>query len=365
MKVLVLHPPMYPVNYDFYNYLGRYVDLTIYQFGEYPSDHPNWTADELNGLRKNFNLKVFGHGSDSFKNQLYVLSLSNIKELQPDVILSIAFWLPSLYFSLIKKIFGFRLLILTNATSSTEKNNSLIRNLYRRVICSNTDCFISATVLTTDYMRTLCKNANIELSIQTIEMKNWREIVLRLPNKKDLRTKLQLPVDKVILLGVGNFIHKKNWAAVIKSIKYLEECIFVLIGSGKKLDEYLSYISKFNLDSKVLIINRKEGLELKEYYKAADIFILPSLYEQFGFVVPEALSSDLPVLCSKYTGASSLIIDGHNGYIIDPKLDFNRDIQNTINNLNSMKKNAYESVENLTLENRAKEFYTIFQKVVS
>lgn len=365
MKVLVLHPPMYPVNYDFYNHLGKYVDLTIFQFGEYPSDHPNWTSDELRGLRKNFELKVFGHGSDSFRNQFYSLGLKEIQRLKPDVVLSIAFWLPSLYFSLIRKVFGFKFFVLTNATGSTEKNNSLIRNLYRRVICSNTDCFISATELTTEYIRTLCKSANIELSVQTIEIKSWRETILRLPEKKDLRSKLGLPLDKIILLGVGNFIQKKNWIPVFEALQNLDDCIFILIGSGEKLGEYLSYISKYNLGSKVKIVDRKEGTVLKEYYKAADLFVLPSSYEQFGFVVPEALASDLPVLCSKYAGASSLISNGFNGFVIDPKQNFSQDIQNTIDNLDSMKKNAYKSIENLTLENRAKEFYMIFKKVVS
>lgn len=364
MKVLVLHPPMYPVNYDFYNYLGESVDLTIFQFGEYPSDHPSWTANSLKKMRKNFKLQVFGTGSDSLKNQFYSLNINQIRLVKPNIVLSIAFWLPSFYFSLLSRILNFKFLILTNAIDATEQQNTFFRDLYRKTICLNTTCFISASSKTSLYLQSLCIKNQIELSIQTIEVKNWRKNILALDSKQKLRLKLKLPQDKIILLGVGNFIHKKNWISVLHMMKEEENCIFVLIGGGENYADYNSYIVKNELKSKVIMLDRKEGIELKKYFKSSDIFILPSLFEQFGFVVLEALASDLPVLCSNNAGASSLIVDGYNGYVFNPKENANSYLKKIINNLDIFQSNAFKSVENKTLKNRAHEFHTIFKKVL-
>lgn len=365
MKVVFLHPPLYPVNYHFYNLLGDYVDLTVYQFGNAPSDHPHWTSEKLSSLKKTFDIKVFGEGTDSFANQLNFKFLKELKKDSPEIVLSIAFWLPSLYAMILKKFFGFKFVILTDAIEETENRHSFLRHKIRKFLSTRTDRFISASELTTNYLKNNFSINYIDLSIQTIDVTQWQNDMKTLSNKELIRNKLELDEDKKLLLGVGNFTDKKNWLSAIRAVEKIKNSILILIGSGIEKENYLSYINDHHLESSIIIMDRKEGAELKEYFVVADMFIFPSKYDQFGFVVIEALASGLPVLCSKYSGASSLITDGYNGYIIDPKQDFSQDIQNTIDNLDNLKRNAYKSIDNLTLENRAKEFYTIFQKVLS
>lgn len=365
IKVLVLHPPMYPVNYDFYNFLGKYVELTIYQVGEYPHDHKDWTAQSLSHKKKNFELKIIGKRTNSFKNQLLSLGFNEIRLLKPDIVLSIAFWIPSLYYGKLSKILNFKFVILTNAIEATENNFSYFRKIYRKIICKNTNFFISASELTTKYISSLSSNDNIFLSVQTIETTKWREEILSLDQKEKIREELNIPKDKIIFLGVGNFYYKKNWESAFRSISQIENIMFVLVGSGEDEEKYLDFIDKNLLKDKIKMVGRKEGAELKKYFKSSDAFILPSVMETFGFVVVEALASDLPVLCSRYAGASTLINDGYNGYVIDSKQDFSDNIKEMLSNLKFLKQNAYNSVKNLTLENRAKEFYDIFVKQLS
>tara|TARA_B100000795_G_C22774562_1_gene429402 strand:+ start:37 stop:1146 length:1110 start_codon:yes stop_codon:yes gene_type:complete len=365
MKVLVLHPPMYPVNYDFYNYLGEYVDLTIFQFGEHPVHHKHWHSDNLKGLARNFQLKVFGKGPVTFKNVLFSLKFKEVKDLSPDIVLSIAFWLPSLYFSLLSIIMKFKFVILTNAIIETEKNNSVIKHLFRKIICKNTIFIVSASELTNDYLERLVEQDKIRLSVQTIDIDCWRNDILSLKTKKQLRQELEIPINVNVILGVGNFIKKKNWLCIMKSLRNLDDVLFILIGRGSDLMEYRSYIKQHDLETKVLILDVIQGTELKKYYKLSDLFILPSLYDQFGFVVPEALASGLPVICSKNTGASCLINNGINGYVFDPD-EFILDelIINTIDNLEYFQDNAYESIKHKELEYRAKQFYNIFKEAI-
>ncbi|MBK9785793.1 MAG: glycosyltransferase family 4 protein [Betaproteobacteria bacterium] len=49
----------------------------------------------------------------------------------------------------------------------------------------------------------------------------------------------------------------------------------------------------------------------------ADCLLLPSRLESFGMVVLEALASGVPVLVSKWAGASMVIQDGINGWTFD------------------------------------------------
>ena len=55
---------------------------------------------------------------------------------------------------------------------------------------------------------------------------------------------------------------------------------------------------------------------IDEYYKAADITLVPSIYEPFGLVVIESLQVGTPVILSKYVGAKTLVNE-NNSIIIE------------------------------------------------
>ncbi len=359
MKVVILHPPLYPIDHKFFNILGKHVDLVVYNFGEYPRLHKNWTSNKFRNENTSYKMKIFGKGPLSFKTQVNPSMLVHLIKDQPDVVISVAFWIPSFYASIMRNILGFKFLIKTDAISATDDNISKIKKFIRKIICKNTDIVISASPLTTQYLKSLCKNISIRQSLQTIDVDDWNHEINKLPDKTILRDELNLQKDKIILLGVGGFTEKKNWDVVFKHMKQLDNCQFILIGEGSLEEKYQSEIKKRGLIDRITIISRKEGVDLIKYFKASDIFIFPSLFDQFGYVVPEALASRLPVICTEYAGASSLIKNGYNGYVIDPNKCFLREIKIIITNFEQFQKNAFLSIKKLTLENKVNEFLTI------
>ena len=369
MKVLIIHPPLYLVNIEFFNLLGNIVDLRVVALGEYPRSHPEWHVNNLRHRVENFQLTTIGTGYITTKKSLNPFIIREIIKQRPDIVVSIAFWLPGFYALVIKYIFGYRLLISTDAIVTTERNINTINKLYRKILLFLSDGCIAASPDTVDYLRTLLPKkmgSKIHLSRQTVNVTEWMKAGNHLADKNTLKMQLGIPRDKRVLLGVGAITRKKNWIRVLEIMMSLDEdIIFVLVGSGDQLSEIKSRTELLKLAGRVIIAGEKSGLLLSEYYKATDIFILPSLYDQFGFVVVEALSSGLPVICSKYAGSRCFIKDGYNGYVIDPDDDFSSSINSALSNSEEMGRNALKTAYSSTFEKKVKEFRTIFDSTLN
>lgn len=97
------------------------------------------------------------------------------------------------------------------------------------------------------------------------------------------------------LLEVFQEMNPKNWQLDI-------------VGSGKK--KYIEYLkSKLNpgiINEKIFFLGFKSDKEKNKNFINSDIFILPSFSENFGIVVPEAMSYGLPVITTKETPWSEI-----------------------------------------------------------
>ena len=66
-------------------------------------------------------------------------------------------------------------------------------------------------------------------------------------------------------------------------------------------------------------IGKKTPVELKAIYQSADIFVYPSLYENFGQPLIEAAAHGLPLISTPVGIARDIVIDGETGYLINGK----------------------------------------------
>ena len=138
-------------------------------------------------------------------------------------------------------------------------------------------------------------------------------------DKQAAREKVGLKA-KFIVLFVGRFIKIKGIEALIEAARRLEKAInFVFVGDQGPL---LNYLEKEAVrQDNVILIKGISGLELVPYYQAADLLVVPSLYDEaFGKVIIEALSCGTPVIGSS-RGAIPNIINNSVGRIIEPKAE--------------------------------------------
>jgi glycosyltransferase involved in cell wall biosynthesis len=87
----------------------------------------------------------------------------------------------------------------------------------------------------------------------------------------------------------------------------------VFVGSGPESSALQRRIDQLQLQEHVLLAGELNGLQAMA---AFDIFVLSSMSEAFPYVMLEALSMDLPVISTDVGGATTLVHEGVNGFVV-------------------------------------------------
>ncbi len=137
-----------------------------------------------------------------------------------------------------------------------------------------------------------------------------------MPLKEDLRKEKK--INNFTIFFAGRLVEKfKNLSIVIKASKILIQKGYthtLLIGGDGPDRKYYENLAQ--KDHHIKFLGNLDRESLCEYYALADIFILPSISETWGFVLNEAMEFGLPLIVSDKVGAApDLVIHGENGYI--------------------------------------------------
>lgn len=150
----------------------------------------------------------------------------------------------------------------------------------------------------------------------------------------------QFPIKGIperFFLNIGRFVTKKNLEQLVVAYCNLmkkypsQEISLVLVGEGDqevKLAEIAKSKGVFVRDGASDLKVRKQEVVFYPFqqisttplfFAKCECFILPSMYEEWGLVINEALASGAPVLVSQNVGSSfDLVKEGVNGFKFDP-----------------------------------------------
>src|SRR3954471_1094805 len=141
------------------------------------------------------------------------------------------------------------------------------------------------------------------------------------------------------LLFVGRIQRLKGIDILIRAAAELQEDVgrlrvLVVGGTGdstgrqpseeaRELARLRAEVDELGLNAVVQFVGGVEQTQLAEYYRAADVTVMPSTYESFGLVAVESLACGTPVVASRVGGLATIVRDGENGALVpwrDPQL---------------------------------------------
>lgn len=140
------------------------------------------------------------------------------------------------------------------------------------------------------------------------------------PTGNEVREKYKLQHNK-LLLFVGRFVPLKNLPFLLKTFAEITKkdnrVRLMMVGEGP-LDGKIKRLSrKLKLSKRVIFTGKIANKELPQYYSAADIFVVSSVYDNFPNSILEAMSCELPVVATRVGGIPMQIKNGVNGFLVE------------------------------------------------
>ncbi len=152
------------------------------------------------------------------------------------------------------------------------------------------------------------------------------------PEKFSPEGKRALKVDgKITILFVGRLEERKGISYLVQAIpqvvKEVPNVHFVILGDdtnngkGQKsvLAELKELLKEGGCEKYVQFIDRVPLAELADYYRSADICVVPSVYDNSPYTCLESMSCGKPVIGTSSGGTREYIVDGESGIVIPPR----------------------------------------------
>ncbi len=139
------------------------------------------------------------------------------------------------------------------------------------------------------------------------------------------------------VLFVGGIGQRKGIKYLLEAIKQLasSNIELVLVGplpaEASPLDAYRNHFQYHGKLNQAGVVQEMQ---------AADVLVLPSVFEGFGLVIPEAMATGMPVIASTHSAGPEMITEGVDGFIMEPS-----DVETLASHLDTLAKDRERAVE--------------------
>ncbi len=117
--------------------------------------------------------------------------------------------------------------------------------------------------------------------------------------------------DKIVLY-FGRITMQKGPEYFIRAAKrvleYMDNVKFVVAGNGDQAQRMIEMAATLGIGHKVLFTGFLRGRDISRVFSMADLYVMPSVSEPFGIAPLEAMSHNVPVLISKTSGVSEVLV---------------------------------------------------------
>lgn len=242
-----------------------------------------------------------------------------------------------------------------------------VKHIIKSFFMSGAVAYLSTAKPTDEFIKYYTQK-NVVLYRHLFSSVMRKEIMdVSLQGKGEIRKRLHIE-DKFTIIAVGQFIYRKGFDILLAALDYIKSDVQILFVGANSENVSKSNVSKSKIDQ-IHVVEFCAPDLLGEYYKASDIFVLPTRYDIWGLVIGEAMAYGLPVVTTDMCVAGvSMIQNGINGYIVGTenaeeladKIDL---LQNDRELCESMGKNNIELMQKYVIEEAAKKDIVNFRKI--
>lgn len=346
LKVIFFTNVLAPYRHQFFNMLSCHVDLTVVYRGEYFGAVPtNWHRADC------FNYSAVFLTKGIIRDR--AITLSGIKYIfkDYDFLFFTNYGYPTDIVNILAAIIC-RKRFFFEFDGLVEKKDRAAVAYVKRLIFKSACVLFSPNNVTDGLIRLYAPSASIYR--YPFSSVNESEVV-------DINNNYKMTVNKYFrsknglkVLGVGQFIYRKGVDFFFQAAACLSDSDIEFLWVGSITNDEQS-INRVCCPPNCRVITFQKANIVKKIMQEADVFLFPTREDVWGLVVNEAMANGLPVIGSKKSGSSSMIVEGHNGFLIEPndcslveshlrRLGSDREL------LRILSKNAVQTARSYTLE---------------
>lgn len=124
------------------------------------------------------------------------------------------------------------------------------------------------------------------------------------------------------ILTVAHMYPRKNLGALLKAYAHLRDAGIPfqgwIVGEGPCRTAWERLRDALGLAERVKFFGTIPRRELKDRYRRAALFCLPSRQEGFGIVFLEAMACGKPIVAGRRAAVPETVMDGETGFLVDP-----------------------------------------------
>lgn len=169
-----------------------------------------------------------------------------------------------------------------------------------------------------EYLKSLGLSSERIFLLPTAVDNDWWACQAAKVDRETVRQAWNIPSEGVVALFCAKLQPWKAPADLLEAFARAgaPNSYLAFAGDGPERGRLERKAAELGIASQVRFLGFVNQSQLPAAYRAADVFVLPSLFEPFGLVVNEAMLCGLPVVVSDRVGARfDLVREGENGYV--------------------------------------------------
>lgn len=243
----------------------------------------------------------------------------DLLRLKPQIVISTELNLWTIVAALLKPIGHWKLIVLwTGSSPGVDLVDDPIRLSVRRRVAKHVDAFITNSMRGRGYLRDYLRVPDgraFRIVYKPGDVKTLTKVSSSHPLMEEAR--------RPRFLYVGQLVRRKGINYLLDAWARLRDLTsnhgsLLLIGDGPERNEFVERAEALALND-VHFIGQVEYTSLGSWYQACEVFVFPTLEDNWGNVITEAITFGKAVLCSKYAGTHELVHHGENGFIFEPR----------------------------------------------